>query len=278
MKIINGFLSETIGELLGTFILVFFGCGSIAVTTIFNAHSGLLQIAIIWGMGATLAIYATRHISCAHINPAVTIAMLIGGRMSVKKLPAYLLGQFAGAFLAATVLYFLFSSSILEYESTHNIIRGEFSSLKTAMIFCEYFPNPELGHSLKISLFNAFFAEMIGTFILIFFIFSLTDGCNVGRPDDSLTPLFIGLSLTLLISIIAPITQAGFNPARDLAPRLLAYISGWGQIAFHKSFFDVLFVYIIGPISGAIFASLLFKRIIEPIMLKKKVSNNCRCK
>jgi glycerol uptake facilitator protein len=66
---------EFIGELLGTFIMVLFGCGSVAVSVLFNTHQGLFQIAIVWGLGVSLAIYATRHLSCAHLNPAVTLAM-----------------------------------------------------------------------------------------------------------------------------------------------------------------------------------------------------------
>lgn len=67
---------EFLGELIGTFLLVLLGCGSVAVSVLFNAHQGLFQIAIVWGIGVTLAIYVTRSLSCAHLNPAVTLAML----------------------------------------------------------------------------------------------------------------------------------------------------------------------------------------------------------
>lgn len=71
-------LRDFIGEFIGTFMLVFFGCGAVMVTVLFSAHSGLMQIALIWGAGVALSIYATRHISCAHLNPAVSIAMVVG--------------------------------------------------------------------------------------------------------------------------------------------------------------------------------------------------------
>jgi len=77
--------TEFIGETLGTFLLVLFGCGSVAMSILFNAYQGLFQIAFAWGIGVTLAIYLTRHISCAHLNPAVTLAMVISGRMKVSK-------------------------------------------------------------------------------------------------------------------------------------------------------------------------------------------------
>jgi len=172
---------EFIGELLGTFLLILFGCGSVDVTVLFNSHQGLLQIAVVWGMGVTLAIYATRHLSCAHLNPAVSVAMVLGGRMTPKRLPVYIAAQFAGAFIAAVVLYALFSSSISTYEHTHGIVRGAPDSVRTAMIFGEYYPNP--GAELaKVSLLNACGAEALGTFLLVLLVFALTEGCNVGRP------------------------------------------------------------------------------------------------
>src|ERR1035437_3703993 len=103
---------EFIGETLGTFLLVLFGCGSVAVSVLFGPYQGIMQIAMAWGVGVTLAIYLTRHLSCAHLNPAVTIAMVIGGRMKVRKLPIYLIAQFTGAFLAGLVVYVLFAPSI----------------------------------------------------------------------------------------------------------------------------------------------------------------------
>ncbi len=270
-------ISNFLGELIGTLILVFFGCGSIAVSILFSAHSGLFQIAAIWGISVALAIYATRHISCAHLNPAVSIAMVVAGRMSARKLLSYLLGQFTGAFLAAVFLYILFSSSIAQYENINGILRGSPDSIKTAMMFGDFYPNPGLGYEVAVSTMNAFLAEMAGTFALVFLIFSLTDGCNVGRPDDSLSPLFIGLSITIIISVIAPLTQAGLNPARDLSPRVFAYLAGWRGAAFPDSHGGFFTVYILGPVVGGIFAALLFEKIVKPIMSNKSKQKTCKC-
>lgn len=271
------YLSNFLGELIGTLILVFFGCGSIAVSILFSAHSGLFQIAAIWGIGVSLAIYATRHISCAHLNPAVSIAMVVAQRMVPQKLFSYLLGQFTGAFLAAAILYLLFSGSIAQYEAFNHIFRGSPESIKTAMMFGEFYPNPGLGYEVPVSTMNAFLAEMVGTFALVFLIFSLTDGCNVGRPDDSLSPLFVGLSITIIISVIAPLTQAGLNPARDLSPRIFAYLAGWKEAAFPDSHWGFLTVYVLGPITGGILASLLFEKIVKPIMSNRSNAKTCKC-
>ena len=173
---------ELVGELLGTFVLVLFGCGSVAVSVLFDAHHGLMQVALAWGIGVMLAIYLTRHLSCAHLNPAVSLAMVVSGRMRFRKLPGYLAAQFAGAVLAGLALYVLFAPSIAAYENAHHIVRGTAESVRTGMMFGEYYPNP--GSAAVVSLPLAMGAEALGTFLLALMIFALTEGCNVGRPVE----------------------------------------------------------------------------------------------
>jgi len=264
---------EFIGELLGTFVLVLFGCGSVAVSVLFNAYQGILQIGLVWGIGVTLAIYLTRHLSCAHLNPAVSIAMVIGKRMVARKLPVYLVAQFVGAILAGLAIYMLFSPSISAYESAHNIIRGTAESIQTAKMFGEYYPSP--GSAAVVSMPLAIGVEAFGTFLLLLMIFALTEGCNVGRPNDALAPMFIGLTVTSVICLIAPLTQAGLNPARDFGPRLVAWFAGWGGAAFPDKDGGFFYVYILGPILGGIVASLFFVYILEPAM--KRSSPSCGC-
>jgi len=264
---------EFIGETLGTFIMVLFGCGSVAVTVLFNAHQGLMQIALAWGIGVTLAIYLTRHLSCAHLNPAVTLGMWIGKRMAVQKIPAYLTGQFTGAILAGLVIYLLFGPSISAFESAHSIVRGSGESIRTAKMFGEYYAAPS---SLAIvSMPLAMAAEALGTFLLLLMIFALTEGCNVGRPNDAMAPMFIGLTVTSIIGLIAPLTQAGLNPARDFGPRLVSWLFGWGNAAFPDQSGGFFLVYILAPIIGGVLASLFFVYLIEPMM--KRQSTSCCC-
>lgn len=267
---------EFVGELIGTFILVLFGCGSVAVTVLFGAHHGLYQVAMAWGIGVTLAIYATRHLSCAHLNPAVSLAMLLGGRMSASRLPVYICAQMIGAFLAAAVLYVLFSSSIASYEAMHGIVRGASGSEQTGMIFGEYYPNPGAASIASVSCINAFVAEAFGTFILILMIFALTEGCNIGRPNQELAPFFIGLTVTSIICLLAPLTQAGLNPARDLSPRLFAWMAGWREAAFPDKQYGFIIVYVFGPILGGAAASLFFTRLLEPLMVKDTEACDCK--
>lgn len=252
---------EFIGETLGTFLLVLFGCGSVAVSVLFNAFHGLLQIALVWGIGVTLAIYLTRHLSCAHLNPAVSLAMVVSKRMSARKLLVYLIGQFTGAILAGITIYLLFSPSITAYESAHGIVRGTWESVNTAKMFGEYYSSP--GSSAVVSLPLAMGAEAFGTFLLLLMIFALSEGCNVGRPDNTLTPMFIGLTVTAVICLIAPLTQAGLNPARDFGPRLVAWAAGWGDAAFPDKIGGFFFVYILAPIVGGSLASLFFVKVLH---------------
>ena len=264
---------EFIGETLGTFLLVLFGCGSVTVSVLFGAYNSILQIAMVWGIGVTLAIYLTRHLSCAHLNPAVSLAMVVGGRMSARKLPVYLIAQFLGALLAGIAIYLLFSPSIAAYESTHSIIRGTAESVQTAKMFGEYYSGT--GSTAVVSLPLAAGAEAFGTFLLLLMIFALTEGCNVGRPNDALAPMFIGLTVSSVICLIAPLTQAGLNPARDFGPRMVAWMTGWGDAAFPDHVGGFFFVYILAPIAGGILASLFFVYVLEPAMKRSSVQCNC---
>jgi len=193
--------------------------------------------------------------------------------MQLRKLPVYLCAQFIGAILAGLMLYTLFSPSIAAYETAHNIARGTYESIRTARMFGEYYPGP--GSTAIVSLPLAMGAEALGTFLMVLIIFALTEGCNVGRPDDALVPVFIGLTVTSIICLLAPLTQAGLNPARDLGPRIVAWIMGWGDAAFPDRVGGFFFVYVLAPVIGGVLASLFFVRIIEPAMAVPTDPCNC---
>ena len=149
---------------------------------------------------------------------------------------AHIIAQMLGAFAGAAVLYFIFGESLGAFEKANNIVRGQAGSEASAMVFGEYFPNPG-GHPLtpearlRMSPAAAFGAEVIGTAVLLLVIFCATDERNKARPQI-LTAATIGLTVTLLISLLGPLTMACFNPARDLAPRLFSSLAGWGGVPF----------------------------------------------
>ncbi|MBI5584143.1 MAG: aquaporin family protein [Deltaproteobacteria bacterium] len=271
-----GLATNFVGELLGTFILVFFGCGVAASSTLFSAHTGLFQVAGVWGIGVTLAIYASRHLSCAHLNPAVSLAMVVSGRMEPRKLPTYLAAQFLGAFIAGWVLLGVFGDSIAGFEALHRIVRGSEDSIKTASLFGEYFPNPTSPETIAvISKPMAALVEALGTFFLVTIIFFLTDDCNVGRPSSDIAPMFIGLTVMGIISLLAPLTQAGLNPARDFGPRLVAYLSGWGWVAIPGPRGGFFTVYILGPLLGGTAAAVLFRGVFQRLMGRPRIVCTC---
>lgn len=263
-----------VGEFLGTFILVLFGCGAVAVSILFDAYQGLPQIALIFGMGVTLAIYATRHLSCAHLNPAVTIAMAVSKRMALKKVPVYLLAQFLGAFTAGLTLYGLFASTISQYEALRGIVRGSSASMATAKMFGEFYQMP--GNAITVSQPLAMFVEGLGTFLLVLMIFSLTEGCNLGKPENHLAPVFIGLSVSVIICLLAPLTQAGLNPARDFGPRMVAWIFGWGAAAFPDDTGGFFWVYIVAPVIGGCVAGIFFTQVIQKLMQQPVETCSCQ--
>jgi glycerol uptake facilitator protein len=246
------------GELIGTFILVFFGCGSVAISVIYDAFS-LFDIAFIWCLAVTFGIFASRQYSDAHLNPAVSIAMLFAKKIKLKELLPYLSGQFTGAFLAALTLFALFNAGLTALESAANISRDSVDAVSTAKMFGEFYshggPTGE-----GISTLNAFFAEGLGTFFLVLMIFRLTTKEN---EHKFLTPFYIGFVVAAIICIIAPLTQAGLNPARDLAPRVFSYLAGWKSAAFSAPDMGWLTVYVVAPILGGIIAHYFNKFVLK---------------
>lgn len=242
-----------LGEFLGTFILVFIGCGSIAGAEFIGLLGSLPEVALVWGLGVAFAIFTTRKICPAHLNPAVSLALCLTKDIEWKKLPFFIFAQFIGAVLAGIALYVLLQTVIETYEHLNGIQRGVAGSEKSAMMFGEFYPNPSFS-SLNVSTLSAFALEAIGTFCLVTVVFLMS---RIKKKFSFLPPLLIGLTVTLIIIVIAPYTQAGLNPARDFGPRLVAYFSGWGDAAFPKAEWGFLIVYILGPMAGAVMAFLL---------------------
>ena len=209
-----------IGEFFGTFLLVFFGCGSVCAAVLTGAQVGVFQVAIVWGLGIATAIYLTGAPSGAHLNPAVTVSMAAWSDFPRCRVAPYVATQLLGAFAAAAVLYFIFSDALVVFEKANHLVRGQPGSEASAMVFGEFFPSPG-GHPLtveaqaRMSPLAAFGAEVIGTAILLLVIFCTTDARNAARPQV-LTAATIGLTITLLISLLGPLTMACFNPAREL--------------------------------------------------------------
>ena len=114
-----------------------------------------------------------------------------------------------------------------------------------------------------VSLPTAFFTEALGTAILMLVIFGSVDERNASRPG-TLTPLTIGLTVTILISLLGPVTMAAFNPARDLAPRLFSAMAGWGTLPFTFNGMGWLMVYVVAPVTGAVAGGGIYRWGLKP--------------
>ena len=270
-----------VAEIIGTFLLVFLGCGAVHSAVLTGSLTGLWQVGIVWGLAIMLAIYATGAISGAHINPAITIGMATWKLFPRARVVPYVLAQLVGAFLAAAVLYSLFGGFARQKEQDKHVVRGEPGSEITATCYGEYFPNPgslangdepydAAAHARlneNVSEFTACLAELLGTLILGLVVAAVTDERNPLGPQR-LAPAFIGLTVTALICVIAPLTQACFNPARDFGPRLFAYFAGWGSIALPgPRGMGFLTVYIVSPIVGAVVGIGLYHKVLRPAIV-----------
>ena len=259
----KGIPAWVIGEFVGTFILVFFGCGSVCAAVTTGAQVGVFQVAIVWGLGIATAIYLTASLSGAHLNPAVTISLAAWGHFPRKRVLGYIVTQMAGAFVASAVLYLIFAGALAEFEGKNGIMRGQPGSEASAMVFGEYYPNPggrplKEGNPDRMSQGRAFVAEVVGTAILLLVIFCTTDSNNQNRPQV-LTAAIIGLTVTMLISLLGPLTMACFNPARDLGPRLFSSLAGWGFVPFTANGTGWWLVYILAPVVGGLLGGGIYR-------------------
>lgn len=273
------------GELVGTFILVLLGCGAVHAAVLTGAHSGLWQVAIVWGLGVMFASYVCGGISGAHINPAMTIALAFWGRFEWNKVAGYIAAQVAGAFLAAAFLFGMYHGPLAAKEQARGVTRGQTGSIITAMCYGEFYPSPgEFASrdkpwsdadwkqfSDQVSTPRAILTEVLCTAVLALVVFGVTDSRNPSAPPGYLAPILIGLTVAGLISIAAPLTQACFNPARDFGPRLFTFLAGWGTAALPgpngSGFFTV---YVLAPIVGAVAGGGVYELLLLPALPAKK--------
>ncbi len=217
-------LKRSIAELLGTFWLVFGGCGSAVLAAAFpNVGIGLVGVSLAFGLTVVTMAYAVGHISGGHFNPAVTLGLLAGGRVKASDVIPYIVAQVAGAVLAAYAL-----SVIASGNGTDAIATGLASNG-----FGEHSPG---GYSQGVAILT----EVLMTFFFLIVILGSTDE----KAPSAMAPLAIGLALTLIHLVSIPVTNTSVNPARSTGPALL--VGGW---AMHQ-----LWVFWVAPIAGAVLA------------------------
>jgi hypothetical protein len=146
---------------------------------------------------------------------------------------------------------------LLRKDVLRGIKPGDAASVETAAGFGDYFNADYLDS------FGAFGIEALGTGIIIFMIFALTDERNPAKPSPGMIPFFVGMTVTVLISLFAPLTMAGWNPARDLPPRIIAMLVGYGEVALPGPHGGV-WAYCLGPCFGAVIGGLFYDVTIAP--------------
>jgi glycerol uptake facilitator protein len=204
------------------------------------------SIAWAWGLGVMLGVYAAGRISGAHLNPAVSVALAAFQGFPWRKVLPYSAAQLAGAFVAALIVRWNYTEVIGKIDPGHTIkTQGIFSTL------------PGNG-TLPVSDLGALRDQIIGTAILMFILFAITDARN-SAPLANLTPFIVGL---LIVAIgMAWGTDAGYaiNPARDFGPRLASFITGYGG-AFRDQYGNLFFwIPIVGPLIGGLIGGGLYK-------------------
>lgn len=232
----RGLGGELLAEGFATFILIFFGNGSVAVS-VWTGSYDLWAVSLMWALAVTFAVYAAGAVSGAHINPAVTITMAAFTEFEWRKVLPYVAAQLTGAFAATAAIHVAFAGLLGAFEQAEGITRGAPGSQLSAMAFTTYAPNPAIigtdqAAFAQVNHVQWFVSELIITAMLLFGIFFLIEAINAGRPLANMAPLFIGLLVGALVAYEAPVSMAALNPARDLGPRIWAALTGWGTIAF----------------------------------------------
>ena len=259
---------EYLSEFLGTFVLIMFGDGVVAMAvaglnqsgraatpkTIFLASGDWLLIGFGWFFAVTLAVYVAGGVSGAHINPAVTIALAVKRGFAWSKVPGYIVAQVLGAFVAAVVVYFVFQAAIDSYETVTHATRGDPNSLATYSIFST-FPAPYF-HNV----WGPLLSEIVGAALLVGVILAIID--ELGTPvRANLAPLIVGLLVGGIGLSFGANTGYAINPARDFGPRVFAAIAGYDKLALPGDYGWVnsyFWIPIIGPIVGALVGAFIY--------------------
>ena len=223
-------MNKYLAELIGTFWLVFGGCGSAVLAAAFpELGIGFAGVSLAFGLTVLTGAYALGHISGGHFNPAVSIGLWVGGRFEAKELLPYIIAQVVGAIFAAWILYVIASGQA-------GFSSGGFASNG----FAELSPG-------KYSMLSALVIEIVLTAIFLIVILGSTDK----RAPAGFAPIAIGLALTLIHLISIPVTNTSVNPARSTGVAFFAETAALSQ----------LWLFWLAPIVGAVLGAIIYKAV-----------------
>ena len=223
-------IQKGLAEFIGTFWLVFGGCGSAVLAAAFpEVGIGLLGVALAFGLTVVTMAYAIGHISGCHLNPAVTVGLWAGGRFDARDIPLYVVAQVLGAIVAAFVLFYIASGSPAYDLATNGLAANGFGE----------------GSPGGYDIWSGLLIEIVLTAFFLWIIMGSTDG----RAPAGFAPLAIGLALTLIHLISIPVTNTSVNPARSTGPALVV-----GGLAVQQ-----LWLFWVAPLIGGAIGGLLYK-------------------
>ena len=217
-------MKKYVCEFIGTFILVLLGCGSVALA---GSYIGVVGIALAFGLSIVAIAYSVGRVSGGHVNPAVSLAMLINGKIAIKDFIGYVIAQILGAFAGSGLLALIISMTDLEGAGLGANGFGEGISM------------------VGLSLAGALIVEIVATFIFILAILGVTHNSK----HSSNAGVVIGLVLALIHIVCIPLTGTSVNPARSLAPAVILGGEALSQV----------WVFIVGPLVGAVIAAVVWK-------------------
>jgi aquaporin Z len=221
-------LKRAFAEFIGTFWLVFGGCGSAVLAAAFPGLGiGFVGVALAFGLTVLTMAFAIGHVSGCHLNPAVSVGLVVGKRFLISELPAYVVAQVLGGIAGSGLLY-----TIATGKAGFDLAGGFASN--------GYGAHSPGGYSLTACLT----AEVVLTFMFLMIILGATDT----RAPKGFAPIAIGLGLTLIHLIGIPVTNLSVNPARSTGPAV--FVGGWAL--------EQLWLFWVAPIIGAVIAGLVY--------------------
>lgn len=242
-----GLMAELVAEFLGTFVLILFGTGVVAMVLLFPArnpgetiHGGFTNITFGWGLGVTMGIYIAGKVSGAHLNPAVTLAVAVFRKFPWRKVIPYSIAQTAGAFAAAALVFW-------NYRPAFHQVDPQLQS--TAGVFTTFPAFPGLPHT-------GFLDQLIGTGLLMLLVFAITDEYNA-PPGSNMVPAMIGLVVVAIGMSFGGMHGYPINPARDFGPRLFTVLAGFRNNGFTDGT-HVWWIPIVAPLLGGLAGAALY--------------------
>lgn len=267
----SGIWGETVGEFLGTMVLILFGDGCVAGALLFGIGgitsggtatplwTNWMIIAFGWGLAVMLGVYVAGTLSGAHINPAVTLAFAITGKFAWSKVIPYWIAQVAGAFVAAAILWAAYHGAFMAYEHLHHVVKD---TTEATVFFT--FKKPFVGN------FGAFGDEFLGTALLVGMIFAIVDVRNA-PPESNLAPYIIGLLVVAIGLSFGFNSGYAINPARDFGPRLLAAVVGFKSSEALPGPDNYFWIPIVGPLAGGAVGALIYQYTVHQALLLRRV-------